>query len=247
MRLALISDLHANAEAFSTLTDLLDAADRVVCLGDVVGYYCQVNETIDLLRRYDPLCLLGNHDYFLLHGCEGNYPDSVRFGVQYARRVITEDNLAWLAERPHVWGGEIGGLSCLFFHGSPWQPIEHYLYADNPRLSQLDEFEYDLIAFGQTHRPLMRLDKRPALINPGSVGQSRDVRTYGRACAVILDTETMQAESIIRDYDMKAVIAEALSHGAGEWALKFLGPGEALSSSASSEGKSGQPSSVLGL
>src|SRR5215471_2472515 len=169
MRLALISDLHANAAALSVLADLLDASDRVVCLGDVVGYYCQVNETFDLLRRYDPICILGNHDYFLLQGCPGGIPDSVRFGVEYAQRVITLDNLSWLAARQTVWGGEIGGVSCLFFHGSPWQPIEHYLYADSPLLAKLDDFEYDLLAFGQTHRPLTRMDKRPALINPRSV------------------------------------------------------------------------------
>src|SRR5215470_11639669 len=114
MRLALISDLHANAAALSVLTDLLDAADRVVCLGDVVGYHCQVNETFDLLRRYDPVCILGNHDYYLLRGCPANMPDSVRFGVEYAARVITSDNLSWLARRQLVWGGQLGGLSCLF-------------------------------------------------------------------------------------------------------------------------------------
>ena len=222
MRLALISDLHANAAALSVLTDCLDAADRVVCLGDVVGYHCQVNETFDLLRRYDPICILGNHDYYLLRGCPANMPDSVRFGVEYAARVISEDNLSWLGERQLVWGGQLGGISCLFFHGSPWQPIEHYLYADSPLLSKLDDFEYDLLAFGQTHRPLTRIDRRPLLINPGSVGQSRDASLYGRACAAMFDTATMTAQSITREYDMVAVIEEAMRHGAGEWARKFL-------------------------
>jgi len=222
MRLALISDLHANAAALSTLIDVLDSVDRVVCLGDVVGYYCQVNETIDLLRQYDPLCILGNHDYFLLHGCRDDAPESVRFGVEFAQRVITAPHRAWLTELPHVWGGQIDSRSCLFFHGSPWQPIDHYLYADSPLLSNLDLFEQDLLAFGQTHRPLIRLEKRPALINPGSVGQSRSSQSYGRACAVILDTETMDAQSITREYNMQAVVDQALGYGAGEWVRKFL-------------------------
>jgi len=222
MRLALISDLHANAAALSTLIDVLDSADRVVCLGDVVGYYCQVNETIDLLRQYDPICILGNHDYFLLHGCRDDASDSVRFGVEFAQRLITSQHRAWLSSLPHVWGGEIDRRSCLFFHGSPWQPIDHYLYADSPLLSDLDLFEQDLLAFGQTHRPMIRLEKRPALINPGSVGQSRNSQSYGKACAVILDTETMVAQSIMREYDMQSVVEQALEHGAGEWVRKFL-------------------------
>jgi predicted phosphodiesterase len=193
-----------------------------VCLGDVVGYYCQVNETIELLRRYDPLCVLGSHDWFLLRRRYSHLPDSVRFGLEYAERVITPENRRWLAEIPHIWGGEMGEISCLFVHGSPWQPIKQYLYADSPLLNRLDEFDYDLIAFGQTHRPFLSMDGRPLLINAGSVGQSRDERFLGCACAVICETADLSAEPIERRYDMQAVVDEALSRGAGEWAAKFL-------------------------
>ncbi|HEY9870822.1 MAG TPA: metallophosphoesterase family protein [Candidatus Obscuribacterales bacterium] len=225
MRIALISDLHANAAALAALSDVLESADRVVCLGDIVGYYCQVNETIALLRGYNPLCVLGNHDAYLLRGNESGLPESVRFGLQYAERVITPENRAWLAGLPHMWGGQMGELSCLFFHGSPWQPIEHYLYMDSPLLSGLDHFNFDLIAFGQTHRALIRMDKRPLLINPGSVGQSRDAMSYGRACAVICETASKGVEVIERGYDMQAVVDEALSQGAGDWVRKFVPSG----------------------
>lgn len=228
MRIALIADLHANATALSTMLDVLDGCDRVVCLGDVVGYYCQVNETIEMLRRYDPLCILGNHDKFVLHGVEEKMPESVMFGVDYAQRVITAENRAWLISLPYTWGAEIGGRSCLFFHGSPWQPMEHYLYADSPLLAKLDDFQYDLLAFGQTHRPLLRMDKRPCLINPGSIGQSREAKLFGRACAAVLDTESMQVELIERPYDMQLVVDETISNGAGDWARKFLPQPEGL-------------------
>jgi putative phosphoesterase len=222
MRIGFIADLHANAAALSAITDVLDTCDRVVCLGDFVGYYCQVNEVIDLVRKYDPLCILGNHDDFVLHGCPSDFPDSVRFGIEFADRVITPTNRAWLADMPQVWGGKIGGLPCLLFHGSPWKPMEDYLYADSPLLADLDHFEFDILAFGQTHRPLIRLEKRPVLINPGSVGQSRDAKLLGKACALVFDTETMQPELVARTYDMEAVVDEAVHNGADAWAHKFL-------------------------
>ena len=46
MRVVVIGDVHANVEALTALADLLDDADQIVCVGDVVGYYCQVNEAI---------------------------------------------------------------------------------------------------------------------------------------------------------------------------------------------------------
>lgn len=222
MRIAFIADLHANATALSALTDVLDGADRVVCLGDLTGYYCQVNEAIEMVRKYDPLCILGNHDYFLLHGCDAKMPDSVRFGVQYAQRVISRDNREWLRSLPMVLGHDLDGLTCLFFHGSPWQPMEHYLYQDSPLLPKLDQFEYDLMAFGQTHRPLVRGERKPILLNPGSVGQSREASLYGIACAAIFDTRSLHVELVNRPYDMNFVVNEAEQNGAGDWVRKFV-------------------------
>ena len=100
--------------------------------------------------------------------------------------------------------------------------MEDYLYADSPLLADLDHFEFDILAFGQTHRPLIRLEKRPVLINPGSVGQSRDAKLLGKACALVLDTETMHPELIACTYDMEAVVDEAVHNGADKWARRFL-------------------------
>ncbi|MFC1461805.1 metallophosphoesterase family protein, partial [Verrucomicrobiota bacterium] len=189
MRLALISDIHANAEALGVLADVLSDADRVLCLGDLVGYYCQVNETIEAIRSLDPICVLGNHDHFLLDGCSDDEPPAVRFGIEFAAKTIAPEHRQWLASLPLVWEGVLGGRSVLMTHGSPWHPLTDYLYADNPALNELKDFDFDVITFAQTHRALERTESRPFLLNPGSVGQSRDVRA--QACAMILDTDSM--------------------------------------------------------
>ncbi len=64
MKLALISDIHANLEGLeATLDDIAEQeVDRVVCLGDIVGYNANPGECIALLRRADCLCVAGNHD-----------------------------------------------------------------------------------------------------------------------------------------------------------------------------------------
>lgn len=220
MRLAFISDIHANAEALGALADVLATADQVICLGDFVGYYCQVNEVLDLIRGMNARCVLGNHDDFLLHGCPPDANAAVRFGIAFADRVITADHRAWLAQLPLTWGGMLGGRTILLAHGSPWRPLTDYLYADSPLLANLDAFDYDVIAFGQTHHALARLERKPYRLNPGSVGQSRDVQ--GRAGGLILDTETMAVERIERTYDVMPVIALATQHGAAAWVTKHL-------------------------
>lgn len=220
MRLALISDIHANFEALRALSDVLTDADQVLCLGDLVGYYCQVNEVIDYVRSLDALCLVGNHDHFLLHGCPPDAAPAVRFGIEFAERVIDADHRKWLASLPLIWGGFLGRRSFLLTHGSPWRPLSDYLYDDSPALARLETFDYDVVAFGQTHRTLLRLEHRPFLLNPGSVGQPRDVKA--QACALVVDTSTMNVERVVRPFDAVAVIHLAMQNGAQEWVSKHL-------------------------
>lgn len=220
MRLALISDIHGNFEALKVLSDIFSEVDQVLCLGDLVGYYCQVNEVIDYMRNLNALCLMGNHDNFLLSGCPSDALPAVRFGIEFADRVIDDDHRKWLEDLPFLWGGFLGERSFLLTHGSPWSPLNDYLYDNNPALPGLDAFDYDVIAFGQTHRTMVRLDQRPFLLNPGSVGQSRDVKAH--ACALVLDTSTMAVERITRPFDASSVISLAVHNGAEEWVTKHL-------------------------
>lgn len=219
MRLALISDLHANAFALNAILDVLVAADQVVCLGDLTGYYCQPNEVCDRLRQLGALCLRGNHDHYALTQTPERAPEAVKWGVDFTRRHLSAVNRTWLETLEPLQIANFGGLSALLVHGAPWDPLEAYLYADNPRLVELESLNYDLVAFGQTHRALLR-NGRPILLNPGAVGQSRD--GAGDVCAAVLDTETRAVELIRRRYDPQPVIDLARSHSAGDWITKHL-------------------------
>ena len=67
-KIAVISDIHGNYPALKAVLDEIDSdgIKDVICLGDIVGYYCQVNECIDVLRERKIYCLLGNHDYYMI-------------------------------------------------------------------------------------------------------------------------------------------------------------------------------------
>ena len=220
MRLAIISDLHANLEAYRAIAPQLRMVDRVICLGDLVGYYCQVNEVIDLVRGLNPICVMGNHDHFLLTGCPPDAPQTVRFGIEYANRIITVENREWLASLPLVWGGRLGGRSLLLTHGSPWRPLHDYVYDDSPLLPELSKFDFDIVAFGQTHRLLVTMGSLPLRLNPGSVGQPRDVAA--KASALIVDLQTLTVETLRCSFEPRHVIECAVKEGAGTWITKHL-------------------------
>jgi predicted phosphodiesterase len=222
MRIAIISDLHANLESAIAITKHLVTADMVLCLGDVVGYYCQVNEVIEWTQEHVDLCILGNHDAYVLDRLPHGIPESVEFGVNYAKQVIRNDHLEWLRSLPLIWGGILGEKHFLIAHGSPWNTLKDYVYPDNQYQERFDEFSFDVIALGQTHRFFQKQLQNKLLLNPGSVGQSRDASTLGKATGVIIDTRTMEVSRFIEPYDAAKVMEIARSCGAGEWINKYL-------------------------
>lgn len=220
MNILILSDIHANLEALLALRPAISKAELVICLGDFIGYYCQVNEVLDVIRGLPAtVCVRGNHDQFLLTNCPPDAPQGVRFGVDHARRVIAPSHRRWLDSLPLVWGGMIGGRSLLLAHGSPFSPLSDYLYEDKLRGSRLERFDFDLIAFGQTHRPLV-IEGPPILLNPGAVGQSRHQPAV--ACAARLESNSMTIEQIAVPYDPGPVIELARSYGAEGWIAKHL-------------------------
>lgn len=220
IRIAVLSDIHANHEALKELKPLLGDVDLSVCLGDFIGYYCQVNEVLDCIREFKTISIRGNHDEFLLSGYPSGVTEAVRFGIDYADGVIDSDHRRWLESLPLLWGGLLDRRSVLLAHGSPFQPLDDYLYADVIPDKGLERFDFDLLAFGQTHRPLTVQSTRALLLNPGSVGQSRHKPRV--ACAAIIETGSMTIQFIEQPYDTTAVIAAAKRKGAGAWIEKHL-------------------------
>ena len=219
MRVAIVSDIHANFFALDGLLDVLHDADLTVCLGDLTGYYCQPNEVCDAMRQLNAICLRGNHDHYALAGAPERVSDAVKWGVAFTQAHLSPENHSWLQTLPPMRTEVWGTFSALLVHGAPWDPLEAYLYADDPRLGELERLDFDLVAFGHTHRALNR-PGRPTLLNPGAVGQSRDATA--EACAAVLDTDTRAVELVRCPYDPRPVMNMARSNGAGGWITKHL-------------------------
>ncbi len=230
MPIALISDIHGNVDALNVVMADIESRgiDKVVCLGDTVGYGPNPRECLDVVMARCEWALMGNHDFAVLYE-PTSFNTSAESAAFWTRRELeTEPDDELRARRWRY----LGGLSvrqryadAQWFHASPRRPINEYIFPDDvftapTKMTQIFERVECHCFVGHTHVPgvftsepdfyqpselsgMYRLtpgDK--CIVNPGSVGQPRD--RDPRASYAILDGD--RVEFIRLEYDVQAVI-----------------------------------------
>lgn len=191
MRYAIVSDLHANAAAWqAVLADIADLrAEKIICLGDVVGYGPAPVEVLESVYRHVHVTLLGNHDAGACGLCDTSaFSDRARQALDYHRKALSPSALRWLRGLPYLHGE--GGFCCA--HGDFSRPRE-FLYIDEPEtaLPSWAARGEALLFAGHSHLPgiyVIRGGGAPHyvppcdfelepgkryIVNPGSVGYPR--------------------------------------------------------------------------
>jgi len=168
--IATISDVHGNIAALKSVLAEIDrmGVRQIVCLGDVAGYYSEVNDCVEALRARGIVNLLGNHDYYLTSGTGCPRSTSANRCLDYQRRTITDENLRWLAASP--LRTSVDGVSMV--HGGWHDPIDEYLY--NVTRDYFAGLDGTGFASGHTHMQGVWVFDPKVYCNPGSVGQPRD-------------------------------------------------------------------------
>ena len=167
--IAIISDIHGNYIALKEVLKTIDdmGVSEIYCLGDVVGYYSQVNECCDELRKRNVQCVMGNHDWYMASGTDCPRSKSVRDCMDYQRSVITDENKEWV--RSFKTTMNVQGISMV--HGGWKDPIDEYL---DPSPDYFSNIHGHLFASGHTHFQMLKQFEDKVYCNPGSVGQPRD-------------------------------------------------------------------------
>ncbi len=223
MRIAIISDIHANLEALeAALADIeTQHIDEVLCLGDVVGYGVNPNECLDLVRRKCPIVLLGNHDAAAVGMLSTHHFNiHAKIAIEWTNEALTAEAKAYLQSLPlrKVQHGHT------FVHATPYEPnMWYYITSLEEAAFNFQFFETPVCFIGHTHIPIMIvLDKEKELyvhqdpqlpmgekpecrflVNVGSVGQPRDRNPNG--CYGIIDTESRMFEHRRIVYDVAKV------------------------------------------
>jgi predicted phosphodiesterase len=229
---ALISDIHGNLDALEVVLEDIDqrGIERILCLGDTIGYGPDPCECLDRVMQRCAWMLMGNHDFAVLYE-----PTSFNTGAEQAafwtrRQIEADSDPAARRQRLKF----LGGLyirhwedDVLCVHASPRRPINEYIFPDDaitaPSKMQtiFDRIQHTCYV-GHTHMPGVFTDEpdfypledlqgryqfradEKCIINPGSVGQPRD-RDPRAAYAIVHEDHV---EFIRLEYDIQAVIAK---------------------------------------
>lgn len=221
MKLALISDVHANVVALEAVLDDIRArgADRILCAGDVVGYYPYPNETVELFRKHDITSIQGNHDRAVLRtDPRGLNPLAGDTAVWTALR-LSASSMEYLRSLPSRTRLCVDGISVAICHGSP-RDDDEYTYENEADEDLLTMAQSELLVMGHTHVPFVRKLPGGVIVNPGSVGQPRD--GVPEASYALFDTGEMGATNHRVAFDIDAVAEATRSAGLPDFLAERL-------------------------
>jgi putative phosphoesterase len=215
VKIAIISDIHANLPALKAVLNDLDERkiDQVFCLGDLVDFAPWPNEVIELIRQERIPTLMGNHDERIafnypivpLAKHNGSETTARTAAIDYSRQVITPANKAFLASLPRQLQLRFSfadvSINVLLVHAST-RAIDEYIYANHDPddlKAMMSEKEADVLVMGHTHRSYIRAlpdgsgssDKRfsKVAINCGSVGRSKETNPFATYLIITISGE----------------------------------------------------------
>jgi predicted phosphodiesterase len=211
MRYLLLSDIHANRHALDAVLEATPQAsyDRLMVLGDLVGYGADPNGVIARVRALDPIAIIrGNHDKAAcgIDSAE-DFNTVARLAAIWTGRALSQENREYLARLP-AGPLEVEGRFTIC-HGAPFDE-DTYLFDASDAAEAFGAFPAPVCFFGHTHLPVIFARSAAGLavtvpggpdtqsvtlapgarylVNPGSVGQPRDGDP--RAAFALYDSET---------------------------------------------------------
>jgi diadenosine tetraphosphatase ApaH/serine/threonine PP2A family protein phosphatase len=239
VRYLILSDLHGNWSALEAIVREARDWERVLFLGDAVGYYPDAERVVSWLTSHDAIGVLGNHDAWMLSLGSLDVEGPILEIIAWQAERMSASSHAYLSKLPVATTVE----GALLVHGSPCDPMQ---YLDDLELARqgFDCTAARWVFHGHTHLAgaylsldgpngqwvryqrytnggeLILAPKVRAIVNPGSVGQPRD-GTPGAAYA-IWDSEEDLVEFYRVTYDLKQVLRRIEEAGFPNWLYERL-------------------------
>jgi predicted phosphodiesterase len=227
MKVALISDIHANLPALEAVLDDIGrraGIDATYHLGDLVGYAPWPNETVALLRTRGIAGVSGNYDSTVATdykhcGCKYEDPrqeELSHLSFTWTKAHSSAETKRFLGALPfrldlRAGGGHDSGPTLILVHGTPTLNTVYWT-EDRPdsfctRMGELAGARNgDILAFGHTHKPWSRVVNGIRFVNTGSVGRPKDGDPRAGYVIVTLAPGEAQAEFIRVEYDIDRAV-----------------------------------------
>jgi predicted phosphodiesterase len=243
VRIAIVSDIHANLPAFEAVLRHAEAGGRVDalwCLGDTVGYGPHPNECVALLRRYEHRAVGGNHD---LAACgkmgTEEFNEAAATAAHWTAEQLSQTARQFLEELPLV----VSEGDFTLVHGSlRWPEWEYLLSSEQAQVQfELQPTPHSIV--GHSHLPFVcresasggpvlipaadgeriELDSERLILNPGSAGQPRDGDP--RASYALYDSDARAIAYHRIEYDIAATQQAMEAAGLPRWLIERLSHG----------------------
>lgn len=227
MRYAIISDIHANKQAFAAVLEDIDRSriDMILCLGDLVGYGPSPVEVMDMAYEHIDVSILGNHDAVVCNKFSAAYfnPEAKEI-IEWTRSIMRERDIEYFNSQAYMIDGDHFKCS----HANFAHPDNFgYILSLEEAHQNFESITEDLMFIGHTHIPgahvqlkngqinwidaqnqnLIKLEKNKRyIINVGSVGVSRS--TEFKSTYTIYDSEKKAVVFRTIDFDLESFINE---------------------------------------
>ena len=177
MKIAIISDIHANYNYLEKISFLIrkEKVQKILFLGDAVGYYDDPNKVVEWLRDNQVICIKGNHDKYLLKELTYDISRESLYRISDHRKKMTPANIEFMKSWTDNYVFSFEDKKIFASH-SGFENSEQYCRSTLD-LNKERLLSYDYYLFGHTHIPWIEYYHGTCILNPGSIGQPRDYST----------------------------------------------------------------------
>jgi diadenosine tetraphosphatase ApaH/serine/threonine PP2A family protein phosphatase len=236
LRYAIISDIHGNREALDAVLEsiLKLKCDKILCLGDIVGYGAEPGYCVDRVREVSSAVVAGNHDFAVLGRINIEYFNPhARHATLWTRAKLNEAQTKYLESLPL----SVVLDTCTLVHGSLDAPeLFDYIQTSYDAFLTMENMTSRACFIGHSHVPIFfLLDEvityslessvqlkpyKKAIINVGSVGQPRDNNPM--ACFAVYDDDALAVTLHRTPYDIEKSAAKILEAGLPDFLAERL-------------------------
>ena len=220
MRILLVADIHANRAAIEAVREPFDVC---LFLGDAVDYGPEPAACVDWVRRHAAHGVRGNHDHGVAQNVEIQGVGGFRFLTAATRPVsvsgVNACQRRYLAELPTSRMLTLDGKRFLLVHATPRDPMDEYA-AQDPAFwaARIGGLDVDYLCVGHTHVPYTLRVGRTLVVNPGSVGLSRDADP--RAAYAVVEGEEVSLRRV--EYPIEETVAAVAAGNVDPTAKQML-------------------------
>lgn len=204
-KIGLISDVHASPQPLKQALEIFaqEKVSKIICAGDIAGYFDLLSETIDLLEKHGCETIIGNHDQSFLK----DNPD-VKDSPEYRFLQALPETLEYQIEGKSIYvvhahppSSQHGGIKLLDQRG---EIIEEH---KNEWIETLDDFDYDVLIVGHTHQVFAEQLGNTFIVNPGSA-------PLNHSCMVLslpdlsVETFALENQAIVKSWNFSYLFGQ---------------------------------------